>query len=186
MNRYENGKIYRITDNAYTKFYYGSTCESLSQRMTRHRSKYIIYLKGGCTKTTSFDLFDVFGVDNCKIELVELYPSSSKEELRSREGYYIENRPCINKVVAGRKETPKEYYERNKPACQAQRREYKKLHKEEEREYGKKRFQEKKHILMEKHLCGCGKHYTFQHKKRHEKSQKHQNWLKQQEEEQEQ
>ena len=184
MNRYDNGKIYRITDNAYTKFYSGSASESLSQRMTRHRGKYTTYLKGGCTKTTSFELFNEFGIGNCKIELVEIYPSNSKEELRSREGYYIENRPCINKVVAGRKETSKEYYERNKPACLAQRREYKKLHKEEEKEYHQKRFQERKHILMEKHLCSCGKHYTFGHKKRHEKSQKHQDWLKEQEQEQ--
>ena len=40
MNKYHNGKIYKIVDNAYTKQYIGSTTESLSQRMTRHRSGY--------------------------------------------------------------------------------------------------------------------------------------------------
>ena len=139
MNRYENGKIYRITDNAYTKFYSGSACERLSQRMTRHRGKYTTYLKGGCTKTTSFELFNEFGIGNCKIEVVEIYPSSSKEELRSRDGYYIKNRPCINKVVAGRKETSKEYYERNKPARLAQRREYKNFTKKKKRNIKKKK-----------------------------------------------
>ena len=180
-NKYQNGKIYRLTDNAYTKIYYGSTCETLAQRMARHRSKYYVYLKGGCTKTTSFDLFDEFGINNCKIELVELYPTNSKEELRQREGHYIENYTCINKYLAGRNETFKEYYQRNKPACQAQRREYKQLHKEEETTYHKKLYQEKKHVLLEKHLCGCGVQYTFQHKKRHETCKKHQEWLKQQE-----
>ena len=167
MNRYEHGKIYRITDNAYTKFYYGSTCESLSQRMTRHRGKYTTYLNGKCTKTNSFDLFTEFGIENCKIELVENYACGSKEELLKREGFYIENNTCVNSKVAGRNLTMKEYYTLNKPACLAQRREYKEKNKEEEREYHKKKYQAKTHIMMEKHLCGCGKYYTFQHKKRH-------------------
>ena len=33
MNRYENGKIYKITDTGYNKAYVGSTCESLSKRI---------------------------------------------------------------------------------------------------------------------------------------------------------
>ena len=32
MNRYENGKIYKITDVGYNKCYIGSTCESLSKK----------------------------------------------------------------------------------------------------------------------------------------------------------
>ena len=45
MNRYENGKIYKIVDTGYNKCYVGSTCESLSQRMARHRKDYARYLK---------------------------------------------------------------------------------------------------------------------------------------------
>ncbi len=48
-NKYEKGKIYLITDVAYTKCYYGSTCEELSKRFWRHKDfgdinsiKYII------------------------------------------------------------------------------------------------------------------------------------------------
>ena len=40
MNRYENRKIYKIVDVGYTKCYFGSTCEELSQRMARHRGAY--------------------------------------------------------------------------------------------------------------------------------------------------
>ena len=169
--KYQNGKIYRITDLSYTKFYYGSTCETLSQRMARHRAKYTTYLKGGITNTRSFDLFDEFGVENCKIELVELYPTNSKEELRQREGYYIQNNDCINKCVPRR--TAKQHYHDNYEYCIAQRRAYKELHREEQNEYGKKRFQERKHILLEKKLCECGRHYTYQHYKRHIKSDIH-------------
>ena len=181
MSKYQNGKIYKIVDVGYNKTYYGSTCESLSQRMTRHRAKYTAYLKGNITNTRSFDLFDEFGIENCKIELVENYPCNSKEELRRREGYYIKNNDCINKCVPCR--TPAEYYQDENEYCRFRNDLYKQLHKEEEQEYHRRRFQERKHILLEKHLCGCGKYYTFQHKKRHEKSQKHQDWLNKQNEE---
>ena len=43
MNRYENGKIYKIVDSSFQKMYVGSTCESLSQRMARHPNKYQQY-----------------------------------------------------------------------------------------------------------------------------------------------
>ena len=59
---------------------------------------------------------------------------------------------------------------------------YRELHPEQRKAEGKRRYEKIKHILSEKHLCGCGMEYTYQHKKRHEKSQKHQDWLKQQEE----
>ena len=115
MSKYQNGKIYKIVDVGYNKTYYGSTCESLSQRMTRHRAKYTAYLKGNITNTRSFDLFDEFGIENCKIELVENYPCNSKEELRRREGYYIKNNDCINKCVPCR--TPAEYYQDENEYC---------------------------------------------------------------------
>ena len=44
MNRYENGKIYKIVDVGYNKCYIGSTCESLSKRMERHRKQYKEYI----------------------------------------------------------------------------------------------------------------------------------------------
>ena len=54
MNRYENGKIYKIVDVGYNKMYIGSTCESLSKRMERHRASYKHYLKGKYNKARSF------------------------------------------------------------------------------------------------------------------------------------
>ena len=86
MNRYENGKIYKITDIGYNKCYIGSTTETLSQRMARHKGRYKEYLSGGADNTRSHWLFDEFGVENCKIELVEIYPCNSKEELERQEG----------------------------------------------------------------------------------------------------
>ena len=39
MLDYREGEIYKIWDNMFSKCYMGSTCESLSKRMTKHRDK---------------------------------------------------------------------------------------------------------------------------------------------------
>lgn len=180
-SKYQKGKIYKIVDIGYKKCYIGSTCESLSQRLARHVGKYKVYKKGNITNTRSFDLFDEFGIDNCKIELIENYPCNSKEELKQREGHYIKNNDCVNKCVPCR--TSAEYYQDEHEYCLFRNRIYKELHKEEDREYHKKYYQDKKHILFERHLCVCGKYYTLQHIRRHERSNKHQEWLNKQNEE---
>ena len=112
-NRYNYGKIYKVWDNAFTKCYIGSTTETLSQRMARHRVSYNIW-KGGSNKGyyKVFDLFDEFGVENCKIEWVEYYSCNSKKELEAREGKFQREEECINKRVAGR--SIKEYYDDNR------------------------------------------------------------------------
>ena len=95
MNRYENGKNYKITDVGYNKCYIGSTCESLSKRMERHRTQYKEYIKGRMKKkTTAIDIFNELGIENCTIELIENYPCQSKEELFKREGGHQSNRMC--------------------------------------------------------------------------------------------
>ena len=120
MNRYEKGKIYKITDIGCNKFYVGSTCENLSKRIERHRTKYNNSKTGKTnSKISVFDIFDEFGIENCKIELIENYPCNCKEELLRREGHYIKNTDCVNKVVPHRteeerKEVSREYYYKHK------------------------------------------------------------------------
>ena len=83
-------------DNAYTKCYIGSTCESLSQKMARRRIEYRNYLKGGKYFITSLVVFKKFGIDNCKIELLENCLCDTVEELRKREGHYKQSTGCVN------------------------------------------------------------------------------------------
>ena len=88
--------------NAY-KCYIGSTCESLSKRMERHRKQYKEYIKGRMKKkTTAIDIINEFGIENCTIELIENYPCQSKEELFKREGGHIKATKCVNRQIAGR------------------------------------------------------------------------------------
>lgn len=111
-NKYQNSKIYKVVDIGYNMCYVGSTYEGLSQRMSKHRSGYKSYLNGKGGKVGCYDIFDKFGVKNCKIELIEHFPCNDKFELRKREGHHIQNNECVNKVVAGR--THEEYYNDNK------------------------------------------------------------------------
>ena len=108
-SKFQNGKIYRIVDLNYTKCYIGSTCQSLSRRMAKHREEYKRKKQQQLNKTSSADLFDEFGVENCKIELIEKHPCNDISELRKREGFYIQQAEnAVNRAIAGR--TPQEYY----------------------------------------------------------------------------
>ena len=100
-NKYQNGKIYKIADVGYNKGYIGSTCESLSKRMARHRSTYLYGSKKDKGRRIN-SLFDDFGVEICKIELVEEYPCNNKMELLRQEGHHIRENECVNKIVSGR------------------------------------------------------------------------------------
>ena len=140
-NIYNNGKIYRVCDNGYTKFYYGSTVQPLAVRMGGHRLDYTRYKNGNFLKVSLFDIFDEFNHSNCKIELVELYPCQSREELRRREGYHIQNNECVNKRVAGR--SGKEYREQNREAIHEKQKEYYNKNIEKIRMYRKGRANER-------------------------------------------
>jgi hypothetical protein len=108
MPDYQNGKIYQITGNG--KTYIGSTCEKLlCQRMTNHRRCYKLFTEQQHYYLTAFE---VLSDPECVIELVELFPCTCLDELRKREGFYIRETNCVNKLIAGR--TIKEYYLDNK------------------------------------------------------------------------
>ena len=178
-DKYQKGKIYKIVDVGYNKCYIGSTIEPLSNRMSRHRSQYKDYKKGNQHYIKSFDLFEENGVENCKIELIENYPCNCKEELRAREGQYQQSIDCVNRQVAGRstkqwsiehqqhvKESKRNNYVNKKPEIQQKH----KLYYENKKEEIFKR-------IREKCICDCGIAYSYGHKARHEKSNRHQKRL---------
>lgn len=131
MNKYQRGKIYKIEsmDDEDYPVYIGSMCRPLSERMAEHRSDYKRWVNGkGRKYVTSFELFDVFGLENCKITLIENFPCNSKEELHKREGYYIRSMDCVNKFVPDR--TVKEYQRDNKEKIKQWREDNKEKSKE--------------------------------------------------------
>ena len=145
QNKYQNGKIYKITDIAYNKCYIGSTTEELSMRMARHRQKYKQFLKGTQKFMSSYDLFNEYGVENCKIELIEYFKCDTLQELRKKEGEHIKNTECVNKFVAGR--TVKEYHEDNKNKIREYKKEWYEDNKDKIKEQKKEYYQNNKEKL---------------------------------------
>jgi len=106
MPDYQKAKIYRIISPSKNLVYYGSTVQTLSQRLTDHLKKKK-YNKGG--QYTSYLVLDC---EDYKIELVEEYPCNNKEQLFKKEGEYIKANDCVNKYIAGR--TDKEWRDDNR------------------------------------------------------------------------
>ena len=179
MVNYQNGKIYKIESNLGNKIYIESTTKKyLSQRMDHHRSEYKQWKNKRRGFTSSFKLFEEYGLDNCKIILLELVPCNLKDELLAREAHYIKSIDCENKVIP--QQTPSEYYEKNKEKMNAISRKYYEEHQEERTKYledTKELRKEQKKLWYEKNVekiqCSCGGQYTSQHKKTHEKTKKH-------------
>ena len=89
---YKNGKIYAIRSYQTDKYYIGSTIQSLSERLTNHRSEYKKWVDCGFKSTTSCELFqhnDVY------IELIENCDCNTKEELHRREGELIRDHMTV-------------------------------------------------------------------------------------------
>ena len=103
LNKYQRGKIYKVVDESYTECYIGSSTQKfLCNRMASHRANYKLWKQQRYANCAVFSLFDKYGVDSCKIELIELYPCESLEELRRREGHWIKSEERINNREAGR------------------------------------------------------------------------------------
>ena len=110
---YQNAKIYKIiNDNIPNKVYYGSTVQPLYKRFFQHKKQF--------HRCTSKQLLEK---DGGQIILVENVICNSKEELRKRERFYIENNECVNKhipyrekieIIANRAEYIKKYHIINK------------------------------------------------------------------------
>tara|TARA_R110000796_G_scaffold17253_2_gene53298 strand:+ start:107 stop:712 length:606 start_codon:yes stop_codon:yes gene_type:complete len=200
MDKYNDGKIYRIDVDGCEKVYIGSCIVSLDERFSRHK----------CDDSSSKELFN-YGEPF--ITLIENYSCASDEELRMREQFYmdkfiddgytlINNRraytsPAMKKD--NQKERGKKYYETNKEHIKEQNKEYYETNKEHYKEYyqtnkeQKKEYYEtnKEHIkeyikeykelnkdaLNEKFICECGGKYTHRNISRHLKTKKHMKFI---------
>lgn len=96
MPNYNKGKIYRLQHQ--DKFYIGSTCLLLCQRKAKH--KQVMNKR----KSSLYSYLKTVDWNDVSIVLIENYSCNSKEELFTRESYYIElyktDRNCLNHRVA--------------------------------------------------------------------------------------
>ena len=124
MPDYKQGQIYRLWSPHTDKFYIGSTCNMLAKRFYEHHNGYKKYVNSETNYTTSYELFEL-GIDDVKIELMELYPCNSRSELNRREGELIRQHKdnIVNRGIAGR--TRQEYEKDNKEKIHNQFKKYK-------------------------------------------------------------
>lgn len=137
---YSNGKIYAIHSYQTDNIYIGSTCQPLYKRLSKHKESYIKWIKDSKKYMSSYEIIKY---DDCYIELLELCPCSSVQELRKKEGELIRVNNCVNKYIAGR--TQKEwaidnkemiairntqYYIENRDSIDSYQKHYRELNKE--------------------------------------------------------
>ena len=124
-------------------------------------------------------MFNEYGVENCKIELIEKYPCENRDELLKREGEHIKNNNCVNRCVAGR--TINEWKEDNKEHYKAMRKAYSDENKEYICEKSKEHYDKNKETILEKAKqkvdCICGSSVRKSDICRHIKTKKHQDFI---------
>ena len=190
---YANGRIYKIEpicEHDENEVYYGSTCQLLCKRMDSHRRDYKCWLNNKRDKTSSYDLFEKYGIENCKIYLVELYPCETKEELLAREGYYIKNNKCVNRYVAGNQLAVgiKEYHQIYRNQHKDENIEYGKIYRENNKQklkekraiYAAKNIEKIKEYSQTKNVCSCGGKYTNHDRPKHYRTKLHMKWQNEQ------
>jgi hypothetical protein len=110
MPDYQLSKVYQIVCLTTGEKYIGSTTQAtLALRLGGHCRGYKQWKNGKAYLITSYPIIER---GNYQIELLELYPCNSKDELNAREGHYIRTNDCVNKIIIGR--TDKEWREVNK------------------------------------------------------------------------
>jgi len=161
MPDYSKSKIYTIRCKADdTKIYVGSTIDLLTKRFSKHKkdSKKI-------DKYPKHKLYSI--VENWNdwyIELYELFPCNSKEELHKREGEVIREIGTLNRCIAGR--TFEEWKSENRELLLEKKREDWRKNADD---YNLKR-------RTEKITCGCGSCVRKDSLTEHKKSKKHIQW----------
>jgi hypothetical protein len=128
------GIIYKIVCNETGECYYGSTQQSLNERMTCHKSGCKAWKLGNTGHSTSYDIIDR---GNYSYVLIETVECENKHQLHERERCYIENNECINHVIPTR--TIEEYNNDNREAQKERCRMYKQTHQEEMKKYREQR-----------------------------------------------
>ena len=140
MPDYKNGKIYAIRSHQTEQIYIGSTTQTLPVRFGGH--KRTIKCKKTCRSTL------ILQYDDAYIELIELFPCNTREELNKKEGEHIRTNNCVNKNIPCR--TEKEYYQDNKEYFINKRKEYREENKEQEKKQLKQYYEKNRDKILEK------------------------------------
>ena len=168
MPDYNKGKIYKIISLNTNRVYYGSTTlKYITSRFATHRCNY----QNGLNQSSA----EIFKDGNAKIYLVESFPCNNKNELTSREGWYIMNNKCVNKHVAGRsnRESQRINHIKNKEKDNLNTKIWRMKNKEHVRQYDIKYKKINKERLKQVLICDCQSLVSRNNITHHYKTMKH-------------
>ena len=96
----KQGMVFMVVNSGYNLCYIGCTKEKyLSRRMSQYRREYNKYINGKAKHNILFDLFDKYGLYNCKIELIRHVNYTTRSELKAKCIEDIDRREmCINNI----------------------------------------------------------------------------------------
>lgn len=163
----KTGKVYKIIAQEGNEIYVGSTFGTLSDRFYRHKNNYNSRDEGSGKYISSHDLFEKYGVENCKIILIKEYKVCDRKHLEVYEQLWINKLKPINKNSAftinklylkqyylenaeSIKEKKKTYYEENKEVISERCKAYREDNKDKISKYGKEYREIKKDEIAEK------------------------------------
>ena len=135
MPNYKEAKIYKLVAEGFDP-YYGSTTLTLDERFRAFKN----------TKK-KYSCSPFIHLESCHIELVELYPCETRNELMQREKFWIKNNKCINIANPYRTTLEKKLYHRNYMKENGHKYEKVKPTKEKTSEYCKKWYMKKQLYL---------------------------------------
>jgi hypothetical protein len=93
------GRIYRISAPGCDQVYVGSTRQTLSTRMGKHKYHMRRWQRGTFNYMTSFALVGLLGAS---IDLIEEDEYQDIQHMRDREAYWIARLPSVNRHTPGR------------------------------------------------------------------------------------
>lgn len=162
MSNYKNGKIYAIRSFKTELIYIGSTICPLSRRVGQHRLDF----KMNKNKSSK----EIIKYTDNYIELIENYPCNNRDELCKREGEIIRKNisKCVNNNIAGRNK--KEWDIDNKSHIEDYVNKNRETINKNALKYRLKNYK--------KIDCECGSSLSIFNKLRHEKTIKHQDYIK--------
>ena len=174
MNKFNNGKIYKITNDVNDECYIGSTCNTLTYRWSMHK---VHYQSPKYQEIKVYKFMSDIGIEHFKIELVEEYPCETKEQILQREGYFINLFGTLNKNSAGTCFNPKEWSKKYRDTHKQEIIEYREANKEAQKNKNKEYYERnrEKHLLKmcQKVMCECGKSVQRNKLKGHQQTKLH-------------
>lgn len=163
-NKFNYSKIYKIISKNTDKLYIGSTTKDISERLKDHVYAFNYYSLG---KTTDYmRSFEILKLGEYSIVLIRDVNVNNQRELFDEERVEIQSTEnVVNKNIPNR--SLKQYHQDNKETLNKKTNDYYHANKDRINENNNKKIE-----------CECGGKHTHANKLKHSKTQKHLNYLK--------